>query len=71
MSDILLHFPDILHAISLNFRCFHRTLCPTFSPKTSDMVCKMSDMSGCPTTFHVHCCIRDDRPTVFTDMQGS
>ena len=30
MSDILLHFPDILDAISLNFRCFHRTLCPTF-----------------------------------------
>ena len=30
MSDILLHFPDILDAISLNFRCFHQTLCPKF-----------------------------------------
>ena len=25
VSDILLHFPDMLDAISLNFRCFHRT----------------------------------------------
>ena len=34
------------------FQCFSRTFCPTFSPKTSDMVFKTSDMSGCPTTFH-------------------
>ena len=55
MSDILVHFSDILDVIGLNLRCFHRTLCPTLLWKTSDMVFKMSDMSGCPTTFHIHC----------------
>ena len=30
VSDILLHFSDIFDVTSLNFRFFHRTLCPTF-----------------------------------------
>ena len=54
-SDILYTTSDILNIINYYFILFPRTSCPTFWHKTSDMEVKTSDMSGCPTTFHLHC----------------
>ena len=55
LSDILYITSDILNIIIYYFILFPLTSRPTFWQKTSDMEIKTSDMSGCQTTFRLHC----------------